>query len=114
MGWAAIAQFGYSASLKHTEVKVEFDPFVIMGIEDRKDELSDWEASKKGSFQSLFPKIRYQNCRLGSFYHFWKKTLKLTKVIKKIYRELSRTKHPDKLCGVWIQVSTSQIPFRCH
>jgi len=71
LAWAAIAQFGYSASLKHTEVKVEFDPFVIMGIEDRKDELSDWEASKK--------------------------------VIKKIYRELSRTKHPDKLCGVWIQ-----------
>ena len=57
MAWAAIAQFGYSASLKHTEVKVEFDPFVIMGIEDRKDELSDWEASKKGSFQSFLPKI---------------------------------------------------------
>ena len=54
LAWAAIAQFGYSASLKHTEVKVEFDPFVIMGIEDRKEELSDWEASKKGSFQSLF------------------------------------------------------------
>ena len=53
LAWAAIAQFGYSASLKHTEVKVEFDPFVIMGIEDRKDELSDWEASKKGSFQSF-------------------------------------------------------------
>ena len=57
LAWAAIAQFGYSASLKHTEVKVEFDPFVIMGIEDRKDELSDWEASKKGSFQILLPKI---------------------------------------------------------
>ena len=86
-----------------------------MGIEDRKDELSDWEASKKGSFQSLFPKIRYQIAWVDEkIFHFWKKTLKLTKVIKKIYRELSRTKHPDKLCGVWIQVCTSQIPFRCH
>lgn len=70
LAWAAIAQFGYSASLKHTETKVEFDPFVIMGIDDR-DDLKDFETSKKA--------------------------------IKKIYRELSRTKHPDKLCGLYIQ-----------
>ena len=83
MGWAAIAQFGYSASLKHTEVKVEFDPFVIMGIEDRKDELSDWEASKKGSFQSLFPKIRYQNCVIWKFLPFLEKNFETNKSYQK-------------------------------
>ena len=35
-----------------------------------------------------------------------RQTLKPWKVVKKIYRELSRTKHPDKLCAVWIQVSS--------
>ena len=52
MAWAATVQLEYSASLKHTEVKVEFDPFEILGIEDRKDVLPGYTGTQDGTLGS--------------------------------------------------------------
>jgi translocation protein SEC63 len=73
LGWALIGLAWYHASNQFDpdSTKPEFDPFEILGLSDRRDELSDFDTSKRK--------------------------------IKKQYKMLSLTDHPDKKIATYIK-----------